>query len=1110
MEGSDLSGLKQTVTLTADKNSAGLPDGSLTVVQDNAVADDTATNKVQVVVTDANGNPVAGVPVSFSAPSPAHVTVSDYTTDVNGVATAALASPAQGSVAVSAEANGSRRQVNVMFAALSLTVKATDIIGELEVGQMLEGQYSFSTNGNNTTDNSTFVWSGGGQRGVTTQTYKLIGSDVGKILTFSVTARNGAGVNGNTDSISTKDAPGTGGGSGERSGEIIDPAAIPVVKDLNITGVLLVGQTLTGRYTFNPNSGDSTDKSTLAWSGGGQSGVTTTAYTLESSDVGRILTFTVTPVNGKGTSGTPVSIDTRNATDTRGGDSDTKGAIIDPAVPSEKLSTLKSGTQSITADGKSEAVLTFEVKNAANEAITGLGNNVVFNVAGATVSLSGVSEAPPGTYTVKLTGRQVGTADVTVSVNGVEKGAQIALTAGTPDGAHSVLKANPVSIVANNGDTVAGRSTVTLTLKDTQDNLVTGLTDVALDMGGVTGTALTAVTESPAGSGVYTATLSGTMAGTATLTASAGGAELNGLQAQVTLTPDISMATVTAVTETAGGANADNTSTNTLTATVKDANGNPVPNATVDWNVTTGIATLNSATSVTDGNGQAVMTVKDTTAETATVSAKVGINTGDSGQSVDTAFSVYPVVSGITNGVNNSPADSITANKLLVQVSDLAGNALANQAVSLSLSGSNLGDGPATLKHNMTVLTAADSLTATTDGNGQLLLEATDVTHESITVSASVNNGSTVQTQTSTFSLYPVLGKLELGINNALADNVALNRYVATVTDKKGNVLPDTPVTVTFSLDSTTATADGIESPWTGPTDGNGMISIPVKNSVPETVTMTAHIQGNRIDVKTAEALWTRHYEVTGVWVNGAKFDRLPRAALVGARFTIEISNDPDAAKELNWAQHSNGIQLVAPGTYEITDATLAHQDFEIGATPSTTDQANVVGLTSRWENVIRRSAAAAFDTTSEVNTFASPASRCADVAPGNTAGRPMEFNELGAPDDLQTRSPRGSLASQWGDLRNIQGHQAIARYVSISPSTGSTTQRIAGVVPRYAQSITGPGGTYTVPSGAGATQRYTNGPARGNPGTYDPTTGMARAYSSYGPTDAVSYYCIE
>ncbi|MFS6817814.1 Ig-like domain-containing protein, partial [Citrobacter meridianamericanus] len=169
---------------------------------------------------------------------------------------------------------------------------------------------------------------------------------------------------------------------------------------------------------------------------------------------------------------------------------------------------------------------------------------------------------------------------------------------------------------------------------------MTGLTDVVLTVAGVTGTTLTTVTESPAGSGVYTATLSGTTAGTAALTASAGGTVLTGLQAQVTLTPDITTATVSTVTESTGGAKADNVSTNTLTATVKDANGNPVPNATVDWNVTAGIATLTSATSTTDGNGQAIITVKDTTAETATVTAKVGSNTADGGQTAGTAFSL--------------------------------------------------------------------------------------------------------------------------------------------------------------------------------------------------------------------------------------------------------------------------------------------------------------------------------------------------------------------------------------------------------------------------------------------------------------------------------------
>lgn len=525
VEGSDLSGLAQRVTLTADGSSAGLPDGSLTVVRDNAVADDTATNQVQAVVTDANGNPVAGVRVAFSVPAPAHITVSDYATDMNGIATATLASPVQGSVAVSAEANGSRRQVNVTFAALSLTVKATDITGKLEAGQTLEGQYSFSTNGSNTTDRSTFLWTDGGQNGITTKTYTLNTSDVGKTLTFSVTAKNGAGVTGNTDSINTRDAAGTGGGSGENPGEVIDPAAKPVAENLNISGKLEVGQTLTGSYTFNPNGGDATDKSTFLWTDGGQNGITTTTYSLNGSDVGHILTFTVTPVNGKNVTGTPVSINTkdaagvsggdsnnpggvidpaakpsvmadditgtlevgqtltgqytfnanggdatdkstfnwtdggqsgitaktyslnasdvgkvltfsvtavngagvtgntasintRDAAGTTGGDTDNKGEVIDPAVPSAKHSVLSGNPLSITADGVMGSVLTFTAKNAGNEAITGLGNGVTFSPTGTPVTLTAVNEGTPGQYTATLTGTQAGAAGVSVSVNG--------------------------------------------------------------------------------------------------------------------------------------------------------------------------------------------------------------------------------------------------------------------------------------------------------------------------------------------------------------------------------------------------------------------------------------------------------------------------------------------------------------------------------------------------------------------------------------------------------------------------------------------------------------------------------------------------------------------
>ncbi|MEG1247742.1 MAG: invasin domain 3-containing protein [Citrobacter sp.] len=721
-------------------------------------------------------------------------------------------------------------------------VKATDIAGTLEVGQTLTGQYTFDANGADGRDASTFLWTDGGQSGITTRTYSLNTSDVGKILTFSVTAKNGAGITGNTDSINTKDAASTGGGSGENPGEVIDPAARPAAKDLNITGKLESGQPLTGSYTFNPNGGDATDTSTLLWTDGGQSGVTTTTYTLDGSDVGKILTFTVTPKNGKNVAGTPVSINTKDAAGTTGGDTDNKGEIIDPAMPSAKHSVLSGNPLSITADGVMESVLTFTAKNAGNEAITGLGGKVTFANTGIAATVSAVTEGADGVYTATLTGTQAGTAVVSVSVDGAAvniPAVQITLTAGTVDAAHSSLTAMPDSIVADNGLTTVGQSTVTLTLKDAQDNPVTGLTDVALSVAGVTGTTLTAVTESPAGSGVYTATLSGTTAGTATLTASAGGAALSGLQAQVTLTADITTATVSTVTETTGGAKADNASTNTLTATVEDANGNRVPNATVDWSVTTGIATLSSATSSTDVNGQAIITVKDTTAETATVTAKVGSNAADSGRTADTVFSLYPVVSGITQGVNYSPADNTTQNTLVIQVSDLANNPLASQNVTLNISST----GSATLKYKGTSIVGATggTITDTTDSNGQLTLQATDITAESITASAAVNNGSPAQTQSSVFALYPVLTPANLTITSdtAPADGLTTNAVQAKVTDLKGN--PLSGQTVTFDLTSPSGQAAGT-STLTPVTDASGIATLTLTDKTMETSTVKATV----------------------------------------------------------------------------------------------------------------------------------------------------------------------------------------------------------------------------------------------------------------------------
>ncbi|MGF1892025.1 Ig-like domain-containing protein, partial [Vibrio campbellii] len=75
------------VTYLADADTATFPDETgLVVTEDNAVADGKAQDTLQVTVEDANGNPVAGLPIRAESPfsDSASVSVSPATTDVDG------------------------------------------------------------------------------------------------------------------------------------------------------------------------------------------------------------------------------------------------------------------------------------------------------------------------------------------------------------------------------------------------------------------------------------------------------------------------------------------------------------------------------------------------------------------------------------------------------------------------------------------------------------------------------------------------------------------------------------------------------------------------------------------------------------------------------------------------------------------------------------------------------------------------------------------------------------------------------------------------------------------------------------------------------------------
>jgi hypothetical protein len=323
-------------------------------------------------------------------------------------------------------------------------VDVTNIQGILHVGQTLKGVYAFNANGGNTTDASTMKWLNGGHTDTDTQ-YTLDTGDVGKVLTFEVSAKNGAGVTGNTDSMTTANAPGATGGGITPPGSVIDPSDIvapaaptigitdtdgdgkpeaagtaepdstvtvtwpdgtttdvvtdgsgnwtveapttqpsgnvdakatdpagntgpgvsapwitgaPIVDVTDIQGVLHVGQVLTGVYAFNANGGNTTDASTMKWLNGGHTD-TDTQYTLDTGDVGKVLTFEVSAKNGAGVTGNTDSMTTANAPGATGGGITPPGSVIDPSdIVAPAAPTI--GITDTDGDGKPEAAGTAE------------------------------------------------------------------------------------------------------------------------------------------------------------------------------------------------------------------------------------------------------------------------------------------------------------------------------------------------------------------------------------------------------------------------------------------------------------------------------------------------------------------------------------------------------------------------------------------------------------------------------------------------------------------------------------------------------------------------------------------------------------------------------
>src|SRR5690606_30250023 len=131
--------------------------------------------------------------------------------------------------------------------------------------------------------------------------------------------------------------------------------------------------------------------------------------------------------------------------------------------------------------------------------------------------------------------------------------------------------------------------------------------------------------------GVATATIISKTAGTVTVTATIGSSSRS---VNVTFVADSSTAQIGSgdLVVVTDNAVADGTATNSVKATVKDANGNVLSGQTV--NFTAGNGATVAASGTTDANGEVTVTVTGTTAGTAAVTE----STGSSSRSVNVTF----------------------------------------------------------------------------------------------------------------------------------------------------------------------------------------------------------------------------------------------------------------------------------------------------------------------------------------------------------------------------------------------------------------------------------------------------------------------------------------
>ncbi|EHT4077436.1 Ig-like domain-containing protein [Escherichia coli] len=871
------------VTFIADIRTAQI--ASLEVTQDNAVADGAMANTLQVRVTDANGNALAGQTVSVTAGNGATVAPT-VTTQPDGTVEISVTSQTAGTSAVTASINSSSQSRDVTFIADVSTAQ----IASLEVTQDNSVADGAMANMLRVRVTDAFGNALGGQtvsvladNGVTTAPTVITEPD--GTAEISVTSQT-AGVSAVTVSINN-------------SSQSRNVTFIADVRTAQIAELVVIkdGSEADGS-TANTLRVRVTDAFGNALAG-------QTVSVLADNGATVAPTVTTQPDGTVEISVTSQTAGTSTVTASINSSSQSRNVTFIADVSTAQIASLEVTQDNAVADGATANTLRVRVTDAFGNALAGQTVSVLAGN-GATTAPT-VTTQPDGTVEISVTSQTAGTSAVTASINNSSQSRNVTFVA-------DVRTAQIADLVVIKDDSVADGAMANMLrarVTDAFGNALAGQTVSVLADNGAT--VAPAVTTQP--DGTVEISVTSQTAGTSAVTASIN----NSSQIRnVTFVADVSTAQIAELEVTQDNSVADGAMANTLRVKVTDAFGNALAGQTVS--VTAGNGATTAPTVTTQPDGTVEISVTSQTAGISTVTATINSST----LSRDVTFIAdvrTAQIASLEMTQDNSVADGAMANTLRVKVTDAFGNTLAGQTVSVTA-----GNG------------ATTAPTVITEPDGTAEISVTSQTAGTSTVTASINNSSQSRDVTFIADVRTAqIASLEVTQDNAVADGAMANTLRVRVTDAFGNALAGQTVSVMADNGAAVASTmttkpDGtVEISVTSQTAGISVVTASINNSSQsQNVTFVADVRtaqiadlvvikdGSVADGAMANMLRAR---VTDAFGNALAGQTVSVMADNGAAVASTMTTKPDGTVEISVTSQTAGISAV---TVSINNSTLS------------------------------------------------------------------------------------------------------------------------------------------------------------------------------------------